>query len=140
MTTTINGRRPEEIKKGPECCINWGTGCAECPYDNLPPDECIAVMKSDNLEYIQQLEFERDEARNDLDALSYANTELHSAYEAMKRERDALIMETKGFCSSCAFRERCHTRPNMFSNSPPHRLHLGDCEDWQWRSAPQEVE
>ena len=55
----INGRTPEEIKRGLECCINWGAGCAECPYDNLPPDECVVAMKYDNLEYIQQLEATR---------------------------------------------------------------------------------
>ena len=66
MSATINGKTPEEIKKGLECCINWETGCIECPYDNLPHDECVAVMKSDNIAYIQQLERERDAAVRDM--------------------------------------------------------------------------
>lgn len=103
MTATINGRTPEEIKKGLEKCPN--ADCTLC----LSSFHCD--LEADALAYIQQLE----------------------------RERDALFAETKGFCSSCAFRERCHTRPGMFDNSPPHRLHLGDCEEWQWRG-PQEVE
>ena len=56
MADTINGRTPEEIKRGLKCCIDWETGCVECPYDNLPPDECVVAMKSNNLAYIQQLE------------------------------------------------------------------------------------
>ena len=32
MTDTINGRTPEEIKKGLECC-NTIYGCKQCPYD-----------------------------------------------------------------------------------------------------------
>lgn len=66
MITTINGRTPEEIKKGLESCINWETGCIECPYDNLPHDECVFAMKSDNIALIQQLERERDAAVEDI--------------------------------------------------------------------------
>jgi hypothetical protein len=106
----INGRTPEEIKRGLECC-NTIYGCKQCPYDVGDEDlSCCVKRNADILAYIQQLEDrirllraynegtlqkivqlerERDEARNDLDTINYANTELHSAYEAMKRERDA---------------------------------------------------
>lgn len=32
MTTTINGRTPEEIKKGLECCAYVNAPCEGCPF------------------------------------------------------------------------------------------------------------
>lgn len=101
MTTTINGRTPEEIKRVLECCYGNKERrlCEKCPsackvegYSELI---CTDFDSSGEnaLAYIQQLERERDEARNDLDTLNYANTELHSAYEAMKRERDSAVSD-----------------------------------------------
>lgn len=53
----INGRTPEEIKKGLEVC-STGAGCIQCPYDK--PNLCHGIEnKADALAYIQQLE-ERD--------------------------------------------------------------------------------
>ena len=103
-------RTPEEIKKGLECCDLPGCKGEECPYNDDEP--CHFNLHKDALAYIQQLERERDEARNDLDTLSYANTELHSAYEAMKRERDAAVEQLKEVdrlelfcCSHCKHEE-----------------------------------
>lgn len=74
MTTTINGRTPEEIKKGLELC-RVGK-CSECPYreecdehlacggDMLPAD----VVLNDIAALIQQLEAERDRYKRELDA------------------------------------------------------------------------
>lgn len=96
MDNKINGRTPEEIKRGLECC-NTFNACSSCPYEHIVDTEhgwgCVVIRNADTLALIQQLERERDEARNDLDTISYANTELHSAYEAMKRERDAAVAE-----------------------------------------------
>lgn len=89
-------KTPDEIKKGLECCSpkyesqHWVTCNSECPFRNEGA-YCRNVLHACIKRYIQQLECERDEARNDLDALNYANTELHSAYEAMKRERDTAV-------------------------------------------------
>ena len=62
MTDTINGRTPEEIKKGLECCGTSAARCDACPYDG----ECHLPFgsdpESDALAYIQQLERERDAA------------------------------------------------------------------------------
>lgn len=110
-------KTPEEIKKGLECCLVCRDyrDCLICSYGKpkkrgVLPCEC--EVKQDILAYIQQLERERDEARNDLDTLNYANTELYSAYNAMKRERDAAVDElsmlARGFgdeCYSCRFAE-----------------------------------
>ena len=83
MSELINGRTPEEIKKGLECCM-YEDGCKRCPYQG---EKCTIAASGDALALIQQLERERDEARKDLDTINYANTELYSAYDAMKRER-----------------------------------------------------
>lgn len=55
MTTTINGRTPEEIKKGLECCSV--VACGSCPYEyycNL--ENGYVKISNDALAYIQQLE------------------------------------------------------------------------------------
>lgn len=52
MNNTINGRTPDEIKLGMECCTH-GT-CNSCPYAE---DGCGTNQEMiDALEYIQQLE------------------------------------------------------------------------------------
>lgn len=106
---TINGKTPEEIKNGLFACKrNGDCDRGNCPYHIFDSGtKCIPAMCADAHAYIQQLEVERDEARDDLDTLSYANTELHSAYEAMKRERDASVedmtelMQLAQFCRHC---------------------------------------
>lgn len=125
MTTMINGRTPEEIKKGLECY-----NCKTCPYKK---DNCGNVDR-DALAYIQQLEREHDEARNDLDTISYANTELHSAYEAMKRERDAAVEDIPHTCSLCA------NEPNKWLYEEYPRMNnicwtciANNAGNWQWR-------
>ena len=58
---TINGRTPEEIKKGLECYITQNTGaceeisCRDCPHYNPNSAYTITACK-DDLDYIQQLE------------------------------------------------------------------------------------
>jgi len=112
---TINGRTPEEIKRGLECCINWGTGCIECPYDNLLPDECVVAMKSDNLDLIQQLEAERDQ---------------------YKRERDAAVeqlTETSNEIGSC---KGC-----VHYTNPGYKCYLWEANEncYEWRGVQEEV-
>lgn len=61
----INGRTPEEIKRGIKCHVSWGDCSTECPYDdvrNKPAHECIQSMTKDALALIQHLESERDAA------------------------------------------------------------------------------
>lgn len=130
IDNTINGRTPEEIKKGLLHCSE--DGCKGCNYE----DDCnmadgFSVLAFDALAYIQQLERERDEARNDLDTLNYAVTELHSAYDAMKRERDAAVEDMKHMHLAC---ETCiHYTPGYFCPGCKSR------SNWQWRGV-QEVE
>lgn len=134
--TTINGRTPEEIKRGLECCFpkyesqHWITCNSECPFRNEGA-YCRNVLYACIKRYIQQLERERNEAWDDLDTLSYANTELHSAYEAMKRERDAAVELLHGFCGACA-NEGKHEICVECSRRLP--FEPDDKDDyWQWR-------
>lgn len=62
MADTINGRTPEEIKKGLECCSKLKTNCSECPYRPQNDGGCMNEMVPAALAYIQQLERERDAA------------------------------------------------------------------------------
>lgn len=61
MTTTINGRTPEEIKRGLECCSVDGLSCSNCSYC-VSCDADIHALERDALALIQQLERERDKA------------------------------------------------------------------------------
>lgn len=59
MNKLINGRTPEEIKRGIRCHVCWGDCSTECPYDdvrNKPAHECIQSMTKDALDLIKHLE------------------------------------------------------------------------------------
>ena len=141
QNNTINGRTPEEIKKGLECCCpkwesgRWVTCRDECPFRNEHAF-CKNVLMACTLALLCRLECERDEARNDLDTLNYANTELHNAYEAMKRERDAAVELLHGFCGACANEGKHEICVECSRRLPFEPDDKNDC--WQWRGV-QEV-
>jgi hypothetical protein len=65
MTTTINGRTPEEIKRSLKCRAMWGTPdckmkCDEC--GTYVPGLNGSIMAAAAIALIQQLERERDAA------------------------------------------------------------------------------
>lgn len=62
-------KTPEEIKKGLECCAEYGDCSAGCPYN--PIKDCGNDLYSDAIAYIQQLERERDAAVKILVGLEY---------------------------------------------------------------------
>ena len=68
MADTINGRTPEEIKKGLECC-SLPYKCDKCPYFGMPcgSDD----LSADALALIKQLERERDAALEDMKTKSF---------------------------------------------------------------------
>lgn len=103
----INGRTPDEIKKGLNC--NNIDNCNECPYDGL---DCAKHVDQDSLAYIQQLE---------------------SRLAQVERERDALMYYAKGCCTTCAFRDDCAKHDLNDSSPYGARWYYGDCEDWEWR-------
>lgn len=48
-------KRPEEIKKGLECCTDGNFTCMQCPYRDLAPD-CSKALRADYRALFQQLE------------------------------------------------------------------------------------
>jgi len=79
MTTTINGRTPEEMKKGLECCFPCEEpDCLECPYRGVA--SCAGTRMDDTLAYIQQLERERDAAIKDIRAASLSGCHVCKHY------------------------------------------------------------
>lgn len=60
-------KRPDEIKKGMECCIT--DKCRECPYYHLfEVFGCKLARAKDALAYIQQLEQENERLLNSYDS------------------------------------------------------------------------
>lgn len=108
MTDKIDGRTPDEIKKGLECCImdECNSVRRSCPYRK--DDDCTMAIIKDALTYIQQLERELDEARKEIRAVRAANTVLHDILNNVQRERDAAVkdIEDAAPCFACIHFER----------------------------------
>lgn len=78
---TINGKTPEEIKKGMECCVGNTRECMQCPYPI--GFECFEQPMKDAIAYIQQLE---------------------SRLAQAERERDAAVNDCGKFlCNTCRY-------------------------------------
>lgn len=113
MDSTINGRTPEEIKKGLECCTpryeskHWVSCNSECPFRNEGA-YCRNALHACNKKYIQQLERERDAAVEDL-----------KVYK---------------FCTFCK-----HDKDNLDTNKSSPCFGCSSKSNWQWRGV-QEVE
>ena len=93
----INGRTPEEIKKGLELCTEaCDGGCDACAYDVKRRGRgklCVIQMRIDALAYIQQLEAERDAAVE----------MLYGKCFACKHSRHGKLDKRSGFCQRCLF-------------------------------------
>lgn len=106
MDNTINGRMPEEIKKGLLHCSE--DGCKGCNYE----DDCnmadgFSVLAFDALAYIQQLEC----------------------------ERDAAVEELRGICSLCAhYSGKSYINCDKTGTCIHVNYGIEDAVDeWQWR-------
>lgn len=121
-------KKPEEIKKGLECCAT--DEChgehSECPY-NTGTVFCIQHTCADALTYIQQLE----------NKVALYDECVADALQ-LERERDAAIAELYGKCPYCI---------NYIPNGFIKCFHLATCkhignggtdDNWQWRGAPVE--
>jgi len=120
---TINGRTPEEIKRGLEHCCKC-EGCFECRYYDLcmNADEGMPIL-DDVRSLIQQLERERDE--------------LLQKNQQLERERDAAVEILHDFkmCAGCNHKGCADCR--WFDDMTMKNKDLHD--NWQWRGV-QEVE
>ena len=87
-------KKPDEIKKGLECCskpIGFGTCASACPFDDDETDEiynCTSVLSKDALEYIQRLEADNESKQKRID-------ELESSLAQVERENEALRNDLK---------------------------------------------
>ena len=148
MNNTINGRTPEEIKKGLECC-SVHDKCDKCPYDGMPCNDL--ELERDALAYIQQLERERDEAWEIVKMLNAQFETMVDVFESEKRkyakvcnERDAAVELTHGVCMACIHYNGKYPPGDIMSCCKFEECLYGmdewDAEDhWQWRGV-QEVE
>ena len=119
-------KTPEEIKKGLECCAEYGNCSQGCPYN--PIKDCGHDLYSDALTLIKQLE-EKAALYDEVvaDALQFVS------------ERDAAVAELYGKCPYCI---------NYIPNGFIKCFHLATCkhignggtdDNWQWRGV-REVE
>lgn len=129
MTTTINGKTPDEIKEGLKKCPN--ADCSLC----LSRFHCD--LEAEALEYIHRLEVRIDT----LTAKAVLFDEAVVAGEKMKRERDAAVKQLKDvdtvdlfYCSHCKHEELCDYNLNSCDDCekdcPCHTC--VDMCNWQW--------
>ena len=126
MPDTINGRTPEEIKRGLECCSVDGLSCSNCSYC-VSCDADIHALECDALAYIQQLE-------NHIG-------ELTEMVQQLERERDAAVEQLrKGgrACSTCKFSEDIPENDKICEECRLTGTKLL-YSNWEW-VGPQEVE
>lgn len=86
-------KTPEDIKKGLECCsveYRCPTDCRPCPYVARKPF-CESEMHRDALGYIQQLEAELEQVKQERDGLNIMLEQCKSMLETRTRERDAAL-------------------------------------------------
>ena len=97
MSNTINGRTPEEIKRGLECFE-----CDDCAYgrkNNGGQARCSDV-ENDALAYIQRLEAGIDSIYENVDIFRG----LPEKIQQLERERDAAVKRLKDFsCNTCKY-------------------------------------
>ena len=100
-------KTPEEIKKGLECCTH--ATCNGCPYAQ---DGCATNREMiDALEYIQQLERERDAAVEDLETMG----------------------EARAYCDTCLHNNTNHKEEPCISCMSGYLIN-----NWQWRGVEVE--
>lgn len=102
------------------------------------------------LEKIGQIERERDEARQERDGLSIMLTAAESAFETIKRERDAAVEQLKEVdvssyfeCAHCKHEELCDSPVWPCNDCDNEECPCHTCSEgsnWQWRGVPQEVQ
>ena len=139
MTDKINGRTPEEIKKGLECCTDiCDEGCKGCVYNrpyNRRDKLCLVQLKVDALALNWQIEHERDE--------------LLQKNQQLERERDAAVEQLKEVdkedlfsCSHCIHDELCNdgltSCVDCDKDCPCHTCR--NSSNWEWRGVPPKEE
>ena len=121
-------KKPDEIKKGLECCVDGNIVCAgNCVFDDdaeLCFPDCVKLLMANALALIQQLQAE--------------NAEQAERIQQLEAERDALINDIRmegGLCALCkhsgvrACEEPCRgCNARLISNE----------SKWEWRGVQKE--
>ena len=117
MDSTINGKTPEEIKKGLKHCPLCNKSC---PYHK--EKDCYEKLHYDSLAYIQQLERERDAA-----VVQLKEVDVSSYFECAHCKHEELCDSPVWPCNDCDNEEcPCHT--------------CSEGSNWQWRGVQEEKE
>lgn len=118
-------KTPDEIKRA-LACYGGEMGC---------PDDCdVCALNTDYTDWHDVM----NDARAYIQRLEGQVVAINKTLEQVTRERDALMEETSGYCSSCVFLDDCAKHDD--GSSYDHRWYFGDCEDWEWRGVSQEGE
>ena len=123
MNNTINGRTPEEIKKGLECCSVDGLSCSNCSYC-VSCDADIHALERDALAYIQQLE---DHFRD-----------LTKKVEQLERERDAAVADMTELMQLAQFCRHCKHLTDDGECTFDFATNKDEPWCWQWRGVQPE--
>lgn len=105
MSNTINGRTPEEIKKGLECSHTKHCIFKSCPYyaQDEESSACIDQSRADALFLINQLQEDKKQ---------------------LKAERDAAVLDLEMCCSCEVCTRSCkYDKVNAYA----------ECADFEWR-------
>ena len=94
MNNTINGRTPEEIKKGIYCCyINLDEReCGECPYIIDDVIDCDCTPGKDAYDYIRQLENQIGELTEKVAQLEAAQPKWISVEERLPKQYVSVLV------------------------------------------------
>lgn len=99
MTNKINGRTPEEIKRGLEVCGKQAE-CNLCGYFHSHPvnENCVELLLADNLALIQQLEEDKKRLQERICNQRRQLRVLHAMYEwALGRLQKAKLNDRANF-------------------------------------------
>ena len=137
MPDLINGRTPEEIRKGLECCTpryeskHWVSCHNECPYRSEGVF-CRNVLQKDIKALIRQLERDRNVAAQENTALRADLKEAdaiecsHCLHFRTEEQTDPCI-EADYDCDSCK-NEKCKCRSCREGNP-----------NWEWRGIQKDM-
>ena len=133
-------KTPEEIKKALEICDEYYTqkGCTQCPYFiPFSDDPCQWELLPDVIAYIQQLEQELKDTQDQRDGLTFMLTNAQSAFETVKRERDAAINDIPRRCKYCVRKDPVFLKDGKMDDVCWTCFQNDHC-NWKWRGMQRE--
>lgn len=128
-------RKPDDVKKGLECCSNVNFVCnEECPYYKSlsEGEDCCLKKNADALALIQQLQADNAQLNRCIENMTDKLNAMNDEVAKLQAERDALIEELKNAYS-------CFACKKFYRNG-------GECKaggvcmmrDFEWRGVQKE--